>query len=114
MGRLVEPRDGSPKLTLVHVTPACAQTPNHADDAWRAKLRATAEQTIAALQTRVGSQAEVMLQTGDPAKAICAAAAQIRAGALVIARGSAAGGFGRLRTNAYAIVRQSPCPVVSV
>jgi hypothetical protein len=33
---------------------------------------------------------------------------------LVIGRGSAAGMFGRLRTNAYAIIRQSPCPVVSV
>jgi nucleotide-binding universal stress UspA family protein len=33
---------------------------------------------------------------------------------LVIGRGSAAGLFGRLRTNAYAIIRQSPCPVVSV
>jgi len=32
----------------------------------------------------------------------------------VIARGSAAGGFGRLRTHAYSIIRQSPCPVVSV
>jgi nucleotide-binding universal stress UspA family protein len=55
-----------------------------------------------------------MLRAGDPAKAICAAAVQTRSGALVIARGSAAGGFGRLRTNAYAIIRQSPCPVVSV
>ena len=55
-----------------------------------------------------------MLQAGDPTHAICAAAARIQAGVLVIARGSAAGGFGRLRTNAYAIIRQSPCPVVSV
>jgi nucleotide-binding universal stress UspA family protein len=107
-------REFEARLTLVHVTPACAQTPNHTDDAWRAKLRATAEQTIAALQARVGSQAEVRLEAGDSAKAICAAAAQLRAGALVIARGSAAGGFGRLRSNAYAILRQSPCPVVSV
>ncbi|MGO9230548.1 MAG: universal stress protein [Bryobacteraceae bacterium] len=102
------------RLTLLHVTPACAQTQDHADDAWRAKLRATAEQALAALQAKVGSQADVMLQAGDPAKAICAAASQTRACALVIARGSAAGGFGRLRTNAYAIIRQSPCPVVSV
>src|SRR5260370_967020 len=36
------------------------------------------------------------------------------AGTVVIGRGSAAGNFGRLRTNSYAIIRQSPCPVVSV
>jgi PTS system mannitol-specific IIC component len=33
---------------------------------------------------------------------------------LGIGRGSAAGMFGRLRANAYAIIRQSPCPVLSV
>jgi hypothetical protein len=33
---------------------------------------------------------------------------------VIIGRGSAAGDFGRLRTNSYAIIRQSPCPVVSV
>ncbi len=101
-------------LTLLHVTAACPETPDHIDDAWRAKLRWSAEETLGRLQAKVGSQAEVMLQAGDPAHAICAAAARLRAGVLVIARGSAAGGFGRLRTNAYAIIRQSPCPVVSV
>jgi len=102
------------RLTLLHVTAACPETADNADDAWRAKLRWSAEETLARLQAKVGSQAEVMLQAGDPAHAICAAAARIHADALVIARGSAAGGFGRLRTNAYAIIRQSPCPVVSV
>jgi nucleotide-binding universal stress UspA family protein len=33
---------------------------------------------------------------------------------LVIGRGSAAGVFGRLRSNAYGIIRESACPVVSV
>jgi len=102
------------QLTLLHVTAACPETPDHADDAWRAKLRWSAEETLDRLQAKAGSQAEVMLQAGDLAHAICAAAARIHAGVLVIARGSAAGGFGRLRTNAYAIIRQSPCPVVSV
>jgi hypothetical protein len=32
----------------------------------------------------------------------------------VIGRGSAAGVFGRLRANAYSIIRQGRCPVVSV
>jgi len=102
------------KLTLVHVSAAVPETPDHGDDAWRAQLRWSAEQTIGRLQAKVGSHAEVMLQAGDPAKAICGVASLIHASVLVIARGSAAGGFGRLRTNAYAIIRQSPCPVVSV
>jgi hypothetical protein len=47
-------------------------------------------------------------------KVVCAAAERLSAGLLVIGRGSASGGFGRLRTHAYALIRQSPCPVVSV
>jgi nucleotide-binding universal stress UspA family protein len=102
------------RLTLLHVSAAVPETPDHVDDAWRAKLRWSAEQVIGRLQAKVGSNAEVLLQAGDPAKTICTVASMIHAGVLVIARGSAAGGFGRLRTNAYSIIRQSPCPVVSV
>jgi nucleotide-binding universal stress UspA family protein len=32
---------------------------------------------------------------------------------VVIGRGKLQEALGRLRTNAYAIIRQSPCPVVS-
>ncbi|MGO9009265.1 MAG: universal stress protein [Bryobacteraceae bacterium] len=102
------------RLTLLHVTAAVPETADHVDDEWRAKLRWSAEQTLDHLQAKVGSRAEVMLQAGDPAHAICDVAIRTHAGVVVIARGSAAGGFGRLRTNAYAIIRQSPCPVVSV
>jgi nucleotide-binding universal stress UspA family protein len=61
-----------------------------------------------------GDFANIRVATGDPAAAICSTAAEIQADVVVIGRGSAAGVFGRLRTNAYAIIRQSPCPVVSV
>lgn len=71
-------------------------------------------QEIASLEQQAGTQAEVVVQSGDPPNVVCAEAARIGADLLVIARGSAAGHYGRLRTNAYAIIRQSPCPVVSV
>jgi nucleotide-binding universal stress UspA family protein len=61
-----------------------------------------------------GDFADIQVESGEPAPVICAAAARVRADVVVIGRGSAAGVFGRLRTNAYAIIRQSPCPVVSV
>ena len=61
-----------------------------------------------------GSAADLLVEAGDPARVICSAAERLRADVLVIGRGSAAGVYGRLRTNAYAIIRQSPCPVVSV
>ena len=83
------------------------------DTSWRAGIREAAEEELRKLQREAGTEAAVLLEAGEPAKVICATAARLAADVLVIGRGSAAGAFGRLRTNAYAIIRQSPCPVVS-
>jgi nucleotide-binding universal stress UspA family protein len=69
---------------------------------------------MARLQQRFGTQAELAIEAGDPPHVVCEMAKKRQANLLVIGRGSAAGVFGRLRTNAYGIIRQSPCPVVSV
>jgi nucleotide-binding universal stress UspA family protein len=61
-----------------------------------------------------GTHAEVVVEAGDAPKVVCELAQREKAELLVIGRGSAAGVFGRLRTNAYAMIRQSPCPVASV
>jgi nucleotide-binding universal stress UspA family protein len=61
-----------------------------------------------------GGDVETMLECGDAPEVVCSAAQQTGADLLVIGRGSAAGVFGRLRANAYSIIRMSPCPVVSV
>jgi len=66
------------------------------------------------LQRETGAEADLLLEAGEPTRIICSAAARVGAGTVIIGRGSAAGNFGRLRTNSYAIIRQSPCPVVSV
>jgi nucleotide-binding universal stress UspA family protein len=95
-------REFDARLTLLNAMP-CG--PN-------AQLAAGEELRI--LQASSGADADVLLETGEPALTICNAAARLRADVLVIGRGSAAGVYGRLRTNAYAIIRQSPCPVVSV
>ena len=95
-------REFGARLTLLHAMP-CG--PN-------AHLAAGEE--LRMLQASSGADADVLLETGEPAQTICDAAARLKADVLVIGRGSAAGVYGRLRTNAYAIIRQSPCPVVSV
>jgi nucleotide-binding universal stress UspA family protein len=87
------------RLTLMHVALGAA-------DAARRELER--------LQGFVHAEAEPLLETGDPPATICSAAGRLAADVLVIGRGSAAGVFGRLRANAYSIIRQSPCPVVSV
>ena len=86
-------------LTLLHVTLGAADAARH---------------ELEVLLRFVHAEADLLVETGDPGAAICSAAGRIAADALVIGRGSAAGVYGRLRANAYTLIRQSPCPVVSV
>jgi len=95
------------RLTVIHATAADL-------DQSEAHVREAAEEELLRLQRAAGAEADLLLEAGEPARVICSAAARVQADVLVIGRGSAAGVFGRLRTNAYAIIRQSPCPVVSV
>ncbi len=83
------------------------------DPEWRAHVRKAIRTQLDELLRDSGVQAEIRLEPGEPAKAVTAAAAEIGAGVLVIGR-TPDGLPGRLRTNAYAIIRQSLCPVVSV
>ena len=100
------------RLTVVHAM-ANAPAAGQADErAWEMEL--AVRDDMARLQQRFGTQAELAIEPGDPPHVVCEIAKKRQAGLLVIGRGSAAGVFGRLRTNAYGIIRQSPCPVVSV
>jgi len=89
------------ELTILHAMPVAA-------------TRDAAENELGQLKKQVAAEANMAIEPGEPPEVICAAAARLRADVLVIGRGSAAGVFGRLRANAYGIIRQSPCPVVSV
>jgi nucleotide-binding universal stress UspA family protein len=58
--------------------------------------------------------ADFHILEGEVAKAVCAFASASGSDLLVIGRGDQDDSAGRLRTNAYAMIGQSPCPVVSV
>lgn len=51
---------------------------------------------------------------GNVSKVVKSTAEQHQAGLVVIGRSAPTGILGRLRTNSYAIIRDSPCPVISV
>ncbi len=101
-------------LTLIHAIAGHSEPFDESDVSWRVGIREIAEEELLRLQREVGAEADLLLEAGEPAGIICSAAARVGAGTVIIGRGSAAGDFGRLRTNSYAIIRQSPCPVVSV
>jgi len=103
------------RLILIHATPKMERPGGEFQSTdWRKHVTEEASAEIHQLQQRVGTRAEIMMESGDAPEVVCNAARQLQADLLVIGRGSAAGVFGRLRTNAYSIIRQSPCPVVSV
>jgi len=76
--------------------------------------RQQAHQRIADLQRRVGSQAPVRIVVGPIKEALLEAARQFDADALIIGRSPQSGVQGRLRDLTYAMVRDSPCPVLSI
>lgn len=101
-------------LTVIHATTALLDTTGDAASLWQMQAREAAEEELLRLQLECSAKAEILIEAGDPSHVVCSAAARQNADVLVIGRGSAAGVFGRLRTNSYTIIRESPCPVVSV
>ena len=109
-------RDCGAALIIVHAIPFSAASAGGLtfDPDWRVDLAHDACSRIARLQSELGIPAEIHIEVGDPASAVTRAARCVNADLLVIGRSVAGGVLGRLRANAYAIIRESPCPVVSV
>ncbi len=103
------------RLLVTYVIPCLeAQPGEYFHQEWRTHMEQQSRNRIEELLGECGASGEICLESGDPPQAICGLAARTKSDLLVIGRGSAAGIFGRLRTHAYSIIRQSPCPVVSV
>jgi nucleotide-binding universal stress UspA family protein len=104
------------ELTVIHAIPASSTFAGGLafDPDWRFDVSRDARERIQHLLDRLGLTAGIHIETGDPPAAVPAAVRCVSADLLVIGRGAATGVLGRLRANTYAIVRESPCPVVSV
>ena len=69
---------------------------------------------VQALQASAGCEGRISIINDDPAAGVCRHASREKADLLVIGRSVHDGVLGRLRANAHSIIRQSPCPVVSI
>ena len=103
------------RLMVIHAPPCIeGQKGEYHDQDWQRNLTGEVKAEIGKLLGKLSLNAEILIHCGDAPEVVCSEAKQAEADLLVIGRGSAAGVFGRLRANAYSIIRQSPCPVVSV
>ncbi len=84
------------------------------DQGMVAAFAAEVTRRIAAIQEAADTNAAVFVKGGEPAKVVACAAKEFHADLLVIGRHGGAGLPGLLRHNAYAILRESPCPVISI
>jgi nucleotide-binding universal stress UspA family protein len=102
-------------VRIVHALPPIyAPDSVDANDDMKKRMSDEIEAEIRKAQQSVGSKAEVQIVTGDAPKAVCAAARDWNADLMVISRGAASEFLGRLGSRSYSIIRESPCPVVSV
>jgi nucleotide-binding universal stress UspA family protein len=103
-------------LTLIHAIPASATRLGgfYFDPDWRTQLTRTAMERISYLREDMGIEASVAIEAGETPVVVGSAVETVKADLLVIGRGSTPRAHGHLPTNAYAIVRESKCPVVTV
>ncbi len=104
-------------LSVIHAIPAAQPgLPVQLDLEERLQLVEVqaARERLRELQRAVGSHARVTIAVGPIKDALTEAARRLQADALIIGRSSQPGAQGRLRDLTYAMVRDAPCPVISV
>ena len=109
-------REYDAALEIVHATPpldSSAQIWAQGEEFQR-NIRDRANEELAALQKQTGTNATGIVTSGTPASVIAEAVQEFGADVLVVGRHSEEGFTGDLFQNAYAILSQSPCPVISV
>lgn len=102
-------------LRLVHAVPGASDDLQYGlDQALPRFLLQSAREEAARLQAKAGTNLEVCMEGGAVSKIVRAAALHHDVDLVLIGRGSLHEKFGQLRTNAYSIIRDAPCPVLSV
>jgi nucleotide-binding universal stress UspA family protein len=81
---------------------------------WSHPAVEAARRTLSEWEEELSLSAHLLVTGGTPVQAVSRQVEELQADLAVIGRSAAEGATGRLRANAYAIIRQLPCPVVSV
>jgi len=100
------------RLFVVHVIRDLESTKEpYSPDDW---LSQTDREELGRIKQRLGKESQIFLAGGDIPQAVCSQAKKLHADLLVIGRSPKADDAGTARTTSFTIIRESPCPVVSV
>jgi nucleotide-binding universal stress UspA family protein len=100
---------------IVHAVPVTEVRPEkYFDEPMEAFLCEVARSEIARLQKEAGTSFDTFVGLGSVSKVVHEAAAKYNADLILIGRGVMSRFAGDLRTEAYSIMREAPCPVISV
>jgi nucleotide-binding universal stress UspA family protein len=103
------------KLHLVHAVPAAMPHSQLRMDAdYRHLIVEDARVEVAKMQQRAGSDLPITVEASAVSQLVQKVATQQGADLVIIGRGKQHATLGRLRTHAYGIIRDSPCPVLSL
>jgi nucleotide-binding universal stress UspA family protein len=102
-------------LKLIHAVPWISDAfVFRTEQALQKEANEYARAKIESLQRSAGIEAPLRVVAGPIAEVLPEAAEEEGADLILIGRGSLQEAFGRFRTHAYAIIRESSCPVLSV
>ena len=103
-------------LSIIHAIPGDPALPVQFDleEEVQSAESQEARQRLDKLQRVVGSQARTLVAIGPLKQALLEAARRLGADALIIGRSPEAGSFGRIRDLTYTVIRDAPCPVLSI
>jgi nucleotide-binding universal stress UspA family protein len=102
------------EVRLIHVIPGDPEIHEFTDRVYREQLFEGAREALQKIQYEAGTNLDLLLRLGKPARIIHAEACSEESNLVVVGRGVIQKAMGRLRSTTYAIIRESPCPVLSV
>lgn len=106
---------GAEEITVVHAMPVVGDGVQPSmDPSWRMALQAAVTTTLQEAIEKEGLTARTVIEAAGPAQLIRRVAVEQGADLVVIGRHSDHSLLGRLTAQAYSIVRESPCPVLSL
>jgi len=101
-------------LDIVTAVAGGVIAPGMADADLEGLLIEGTREMLAKLQLEAGSDAGTVIEIGSAAHVVRATALSKRADLVIVGQSDEHGILGRLRENSYSIIRESPCPVLSV